>query len=88
MENLLVFEKLENAKVVTDYVGRGMGGVETTALVTESREDVIFELLEIIEREAYTRSEQSYKFHDAIEAIKEVITSSVDSMGKDKVVLY
>lgn len=89
MENLSIFKELENAEVVTDYVGQKKCGEKTTALVTKDKVALVFELLEIIEKEAYATSQQSYKFHDAIDAIKKITTSSTDFIAdKGEIVLY
>lgn len=88
MENLEIFEKLNSARVMTGYSGRGMMGAEATALVADSKDDVLWELLEIIESEAYKQGKQSYNFHDAIDGMREVLQASVDNMGKDEVVIY
>lgn len=86
MENLKIFETLETCRVRLGYSGRGMAGAETTALIADSKDDVLFELAEIIDEEA--QGEQSERLFEAIEALKEVINSSVDNLGKDEVVIY
>lgn len=86
MENLKIFETLESCRVKINYIGIGMGGAETTALIADSKDEVLFELAEIIDEEA--QGKQSERLFEAIEALKEVISASVDDFGKDEVAIY
>lgn len=89
MRKLEIFKKLDVAMIeYSENMAKGKGNNEdnTFAIVSKNKNDVIFELLEIIQKEAYKVAKQTYDFHDAIEGIKEVLNAKVDTLGNEQVI--